>query len=864
MIQVIVEWACRRAWAVVLVGLALSLSAALYVAAHVSVHTEMAALIPADVPWRIQTRALEKAFVQQGDDIAVVIDGQTPELAEDAAGRLTAALSARHDRFRVVEQPGGGTYFQREGILFLSVEEVRALCDGLIRAQPLLASVAADPSLRGVLKSLSLVSEAVTAGQADPEQVAGPLGLIADKAELAAQHRPAFLSWSALLTGRAAQPGSARQIVEIFPNPDDSGARGQSDLALVRATAKPLGLDPAHGVSLRLTGEIPMRIDELATLGEATGPMAIAAGALVLTILFLAVRSPKIVGAITLTVLAGLSLTAASGLAAYGQFNLISVAFLPLFVGLGIDFAIQVAVRYRAEALTEADIATALSKTGAGVGHGLFLAAAATGLSFLAFLPTRYQGVAELGGVAGIGMAVAFLLAITLLPALLTITRARSPAPSAGFLSLRNADAAIQARRGAILGAAALLALAAAAASPALRFDFDPLSLRNPHTQSVATFLELSRDPDTAPDTLEVLAPDITASRALAARLRRLPQVREVRTIESLIPPDQTPKLAIIRDASLLLDATINPFDAPPPPSDADLVASLGKTAASLRALAAAPAGASVARQALRLAVMLEAAQLGPPSTRDRLQLALTGGLPSALAQVRALLAAERVGLETLPAALKADWTASDGRARIETLPRAPHADRRGISDYLRAVVAVAPDASGTPRAIEETQVLILGAFRQAAGWSLLTIVALLAITLRRARAVLLTLAPVALIGLLTVGTCVVARLAINLENLIALLLLIGVGVSFNIYYVVAWFRGERALLPSSLTRAVVYSALATGAGFGTLSLSRHPGTASMGSLLLISLFWTLAVTLIVQPALLGVAGGRDSTASLR
>ena len=138
----------------------------------------------------------------------------------------------------------------------------------------------------------------------------------------------------------------------------------------MHATAKPLGLDPAHGVSLRLTGEIPMRIDELATLGEATGPMAIAAGALVLTILFLAVRSPKIVGAITLTVLAGLSLTAASGLAAYGQFNLISVAFLPLFVGLGIDFAIQVAVRYRAEALTEADIATALSKTGTGVVTG--------------------------------------------------------------------------------------------------------------------------------------------------------------------------------------------------------------------------------------------------------------------------------------------------------------------------------------------------------------------------------------------------------------------------------------------------------------------------------------------------------------
>jgi predicted RND superfamily exporter protein len=140
-------------------------------------------------------------------------------------------------------------------------------------------------------------------------------------------------------------------------------------------------------------------------------------------------------------------------------------------------------------------------------------------------------------------------------------------------------------------------------------------------------------------------------------------------------------------------------------------------------------------------------------------------------------------------------------------------------------------------------------------------ITALLFLALRRLNLVLLTLLPVLLGGLLTVATCVLLGQDINLENLIALPLLLGVGVSFNIYFVVAWMAGERALLRSSLTRAILYSALTTGAAFGALSLSRHPGTASMGVLLLISLFWTLVTTLVVQPAVLGLAADRRDEA---
>jgi hypothetical protein len=113
-------------------------------------------------------------------------------------------------------------------------------------------------------------------------------------------------------------------------------------------------------------------------------------------------------------------------------------------------------------------------------------------------------------------------------------------------------------------------------------------------------------------------------------------------------------------------------------------------------------------------------------------------------------------------------------------------------------------------------------------------------------------MAPIVLTGLLTLGSCVVIGQSLNFANIIALPLLFGIGVAFHIYFVMAWRAGGSHLLQSSLTRAVFFSALATATGFGSLWASSHPGTASMGKLLMISLVWTLVSALLFQPALMG------------
>ncbi len=202
------------------------------------------------------------------------------------------------------------------------------------------------------------------------------------------------------------------------------------------------------------------------------------------------------------------------------------------------------------------------------------------------------------------------------------------------------------------------------------------------------------------------------------------------------------------------------------------------------------------------------------------------------------------------------EWTAPDGKARIQVLPKGNANDNRVLVRFAKAVRQVAPDASGGPISIQEAAKTIESAFIEAGILSLIAVAGLLYVRLRSVKEVAFTLAPVVLSGFLTLATCVIIGQPINFANIIAFPLLFGVGVAFHIYFVLAWRAGETNLLQSSLTRAVLFSALTTGVAFGSLWLSSHPGTASMGKILMISIVWTLVCALLFEPALLGPPQG--------
>jgi hypothetical protein len=210
----------------------------------------------------------------------------------------------------------------------------------------------------------------------------------------------------------------------------------------------------------------------------------------------------------------------------------------------------------------------------------------------------------------------------------------------------------------------------------------------------------------------------------------------------------------------------------------------------------------------------------------------------------------------TLPPALVSDWVAPDGRALVQISPRVPPGvdsdDDTMLRRFAHAVKHAEPAAIGGPISILHSADTIITAFLQAAGLAVLSITVLLWITLGRFGDVLRTMIPLLVSALVTLELCVVFDMPLNFANIIALPLMLGVGVAFKVYFVMAWRAGQTSLLSSSLTHAVLFSAATTATAFGSLWLSHHPGTASMGRLLALALSCTLIGAVVFQPVLMG------------
>ncbi|HXE24483.1 MAG TPA: MMPL family transporter [Roseiarcus sp.] len=851
----VVRLSTAHAWAVIPAFLIAAALAGLYVSRHIAINTDSSKLLSSSLPWRQQEMKLNRLFPQRTDLMIAVIDATTPEAADEAADALVNALSGRPDVVREVSRPDGGEFFARDGVLFLSLDDVKSNMAQLIKAEPFLGTLAADPSLRGILGAVSQSLEGVRHEKTTLEDLRPAFAAIADALQGVEQGRHPAFSWRRLLSGKAPEPSDLRRFVDIHPvlNYGDLEPGGQATKA-IRATIAKLGLTPDRGVRVRLTGSVPLADEEFATIADGAALNGAVTILVVLLILWLALKQARIVLAVLVNLAAGLSFTAAIGLMMVGALNLISVAFAVLFIGLGVDFGIQFSVRYRAERFADRDLVEALEHTGRGVGGPLLLAAAAIAAAFYSFLPTAYVGLSELGLIAGTGMIVAFLTAVTLLPALLAVLKpAGEPAP-VGWAWLAPLDHFLAKRRNWVVGGTLAAVILGLPLLGGLTFDFNPLNLRSKHVESVSTLLDLMRDPDTSPNTIDVLKPDLASASALAEKLKQLPEVAKVRTLQSFVPKDQEEKLAIIDDASFFFENTLNPA-VDPAPAPAETLAAIVKTAGELAAAAPDSLKSPAAAEARRLAGELMGLAKAPPSVREEAERTLVEPLLTTLRQVRELLKAGQVTIDTLPPSLKSDWVAADGEVRVEAAPSGDSADNAVLHRFVDAVRGVAPGASGAPVFVVEAAKTIVRAFLQAAVWSLLSIALILFVALRRLRDVALTLVPLLVAIIVTLEICVAIGLKLNFANIIALPLLLGVGVAFKIYYIMAWRAGEHNFLQSSLTRAVFFSACTTATAFGSLWFSHHPGTSSMGKLMALSLVTTLSAAVLFQPALLATQG---------
>ena len=848
----------RFAWPIVVLALLSAAASAVYAARTIGIDSDTAAMLSPELEFHRLTAELREAFPRHARDLVAVVDGASPEQAERAALWLSARIAARPDLFRSVFHPQGEPFFRRNGLLLLPVEDLEETADRIVAAQPFIGTVWQDRSIRGLADMLALaVEKRIEDGEAGGlSDLADALARIAAVIEAESRRAPGKLSWMELMFGSGdGRRSGARQVILVeIALAFDEFRPGKRAIEAIRGFAAGMPAEIAEGATVRLTGSPALRHDELQAVRSGIEIAGAVSLALVVLLLLLCFRSIRLPVAVLTTLLVGLLWTAAFAAATVGELNLISVAFAVLFIGLCVDFGIHYGLRYCEAAGDGMERATASALAAASVGPGLALAALAAGIGFLSFLPTDYLGLAELGLIAGAGMAIGFFATLTLLPAFMTVLRARAGSTGGGGRFADFLARLLEGRARAVVAAAGIVFVAAAALSPWVRFDFDPLRLKNPESESVRTVMELVEDGDGDAYALVHLAASVGEADAAAARIEALAEVESARTFSRFLPEDEEDKLAIVEEVGALVGPSLI-AERLPAPSRQETMAALRALGERLDALARA-GGDAEARAARRLAAALAGLIASEPGTARLAGLTerLLRNLPAAIQRLEDALGAEPVEAGAVPAALRERWVAADGRAKVEVHAARPiHRDRDALRRFVEAVRGTLPRAIGPPVTVLEAGNAVIDAFIRATAIAVVAIALLLAVTLRSPRSVAIGFLPLALAALVTVAAMVAAGLPFNHANVIVLPLLFGLGVANGIHLLARERRegAAAAAIRSSTPRAVLFSALTTLASFASLGISSHPGTASMGVLLTVALVSLLAASLTVLPALM-------------
>src|SRR6185295_4841964 len=444
------------------------------------------------------------------------------------------------DTYHSILLQGEGEFFERNGLLYLPTPELSALVDRLATAQPLLGLLQAHFDGAAVLDvATRTLTQAPSGGAGDVQPFYDALAKSLDGA---ARGEATPFAWRSLIATGAAPTN--RRIVVLQPalnfgqmQPATTAING------IRETVARLNAGLSPPVAVRLTGSVAMEHEELASVSSTAGIGGLATTVLVAVILLAALRSWRLLGMSLVTLAAGLALTAAFAAVAVGHLNLLSVAFVVLNVGLGSDYVIHVLLRYKELVTDGHKMHGALIEMGRDTGASLVLCAVTTAAGFYSFIPTTFSGVSELGLIAGTGVFFGLFVSVTLLPALVVLfTEERAALRLPRWVDAKY-FAPLSRRPRLVLAIATVVLVVSAVLLTRVTFDSNPIHLRDPRTEGVTTLLDLAETGEAPLLNLVAVAPRDDVAQDWAARLRNLPEVRNVVTIAQLVPRDQDEKL---------------------------------------------------------------------------------------------------------------------------------------------------------------------------------------------------------------------------------------------------------------------------------------------------------------------------------
>ncbi|MCQ8130121.1 MMPL family transporter [Methylomonas rivi] len=844
----------RFPWLVLLLFALLSAGSVFYTRDHLGINTNTSDLLSQDLPF-IKIRAeLDKAFPQDASAIIVVVESPTPEQTAAAAQFIEKHLQAEKTLFDSAYIPVDNAFFRQQGFLYLSLGELESLSDKLVDAQPFIGYLSAHYHFAGLMDIIGLALEGREQDLAMPLDPL--LSAIGESLQAVKAGETHYLSWQQLLTEKSFGGDQTRRLVIT---------RVHLDFKQLMPAGKPmqylrdLSTDMASqfpGVQLSFTGEIPLEHEEMETVNQDMIVSSIVSLLLVCLALWIGLRSLKLLLMTFIALVVGLALTAGFAALAVGHLNLISVAFAVLYIGLGVDFATHLCLRY--QECRQQGLATdqAILNSMDTVGRSLFLCAATTAIGFFAFIPTDFKGVSELGIISGGGIFIGLLVSLSLLPALLKLLPIK-PLPANGKTLLPEWAYEFPFRHATgVLIAAVSAALLAGLTLTQMRFDSNPINLRDPNTQSVIAFKKLLRSQTDSPFATSALTDNLAQADELAARFAKLPSVHEAITLSSMVAEQQAEKLEIIDNLNLIMPVQLNRFAEKP--ENSDVRAALLQLRDTLQKAVRQP-GQAVALPVLQKLqqdvadfIQYADAQPNPAESYARLEDSVMDLLPRTMLMLRDGLTATEFAIDDIPPEVRSQWVSADGIYRVLVLPKQDLNNPEYLKQFVKEILDSYPKVFGLPIGDVTSGQAIVNAFIQAFSGALAMIVLLLLVLTRSFKTTLLIVTPLLLAALLTAAINVLLHNPFNFANIIVLPLLLGIGVDSGIHIVhrLQNQHDHKQVLQTSAARGVFYSALTTLCSFSSLAFNTHAGTASMGLLLAIGISLMIVCSMLVLPAM--------------
>ena len=883
---------------IVIVALLLSVISTLYTKQSMEYLTGRDDLMPKNRKFYLDNAAYNREFGGP-DEIVVVIESGDREQATLFGERLETALRKEKVKFSDVFFPGGLPFFRRNGLLFMPLADIKELKQNLLKAQPALKALSAAPSVQTLFTYLTVEIDAWLAGDRTSPHELERLARITFMLEKLDVGFTSFgsggmtnLSLEGFFLGSGSGQESAfakagkMQILTVTPiKKSGSFVPAEEAIPVVRREIDFLKKLPEFkGVTVGLTGVPVLEHEEMTTSQKDITLATVVSLVLTVILLLVAFRGLATMLAAMISLIVSICLSFGFATLAVGHLNILSMVFAIMLIGIGIEYGIQVVLRYKEELALGKD---ELAAIGQGLDRNIWaiiMAAATVAAAFLTFVATDFKGISELGVIAGGGVAICVLVTFTVLPALLVLTaqwRARkvvTPARGSGLRPRGNLETSVVRERittllfgypKIVLGITALLCLASLYPVSRISFDYNLMNLQAKGLESVAYAYKLMRSSENSGYFSVTKATTEQEVREKTKRLEALPEVDHVVSLLTFIPDQQEQKLAELAELRLALG------EIKPAPYEEDLkvmelptvfenfrksVVNLDTALKSAQKAEAKPVGAFLATLDKFFKKLEKEKDTNAVGMLRDFQGGMFASLPEKIELLRVSLNAAPVTVADIPQELRKRFVGKTGKYALQVAPKKEIFDRAPLEAYLKAVRSVDPDAAGEPVMVYESMTIMRESYQSAFLYAFIAIVAILLIAFRSVTYAIIGLAPLVVGLLFMVAGMWLCGISFNSANIIVLPLILGIAVDSGIY-IINRFRREDETAMEVVTRStglgVIYNTLTIMASFGALMLAHHQGVFSIGAVMSLGMVACQFAFILVLPAILTLVGKR-------